>query len=55
MKWAIINNDIVENIIEYDGVATYIPNTGNVLEQINDWVNIGDNKNKQNVILEKQQ
>lgn len=46
MKYALIDsNNIVQNVIVYDGVAEYAPAAGLALQQVNDWVNIGDNKN----------
>ncbi len=46
MKWALVrkSNNIVHNIISYDGVAPYIPLDWLSLEQINDWAKIGDVK-----------
>lgn len=45
MKWAWIDsNNIVRNIIVYDGIAKYSPPEGYTLEEINDWVNILDSK-----------
>lgn len=46
MKWALIDKkDIVRNIIQYDGESPYTPLSWQTLEEVNDWVNIGDNKN----------
>lgn len=49
MKWAIINNDIVENIIEYDGKSAYRPIEDLILCKVNDWINIGDHKDTPNL------
>ena len=46
MKYALIgSNNIVVNVIEYDGIAPYTPADGLFLEQVNAWVKIGDDKN----------
>lgn len=46
MKWALINNqDIIENVISYDGDAEYNPPEGLLLVQVNDWLNIGSHVN----------
>ena len=48
MKWALVDrNNIVQNVIDYDGTSTYTPLSYLTLEQVNDWINIGDNKDKQ--------
>lgn len=45
MKYAIHDkNNIVVNVIEYDGKDSYQPDDGLTLCKINDWVNIGDHK-----------
>lgn len=45
MKWALVKNGIVENLIEYDGVTPYNP-VGFSVEQVNDWLVIGDPTDK---------
>lgn len=41
--WALINsNNIIENIIEYDGTSTYVPADGMTLQQVTDDKKIGD-------------
>jgi len=46
MQWAFVdNNNIVDNIIMYDGVSQFTPPDGLSLQQINDWVGIGQNIN----------
>ena len=46
MKWALIDpNGQVINIIIYDGVSEFQAPGGVTLLQVNDWINIGDNKN----------
>lgn len=42
MKWALVNaQNIVENIIMYDGESPYEPKEGYHLRQVNDWIKIG--------------
>lgn len=44
MKYALIDdNDIVQNIIAYDGFSPYNPSPL-ILTQVNNWINIGDHK-----------
>lgn len=44
MQWALVDkNNIVRNIIMYDGESPYTPPDWLTLMQINSWVNIGDN------------
>lgn len=46
MQYALINeNNIVVNSIEYDGIAPYTPAEGLTLGLVNDWVQVGDDKN----------
>lgn len=46
MKWALVNNEnLIENIISYDGEAEYSPPDGLQLIEVNDWLNIGDDIN----------
>lgn len=46
MKWALVDSqNIVQNIISYDGVSPFQPQEGQILIKINDWVNLGDNIN----------
>lgn len=33
MKWAIVRDGVVENVILYDGEASYLPPTGTMLVQ----------------------
>lgn len=42
MKYALIDeNNIVTNLVAYDGAADYTPPEGHFLVQVNDWVAIG--------------
>ena len=42
MKWALIDsNEIVQNLIEYDGTEKYSPPDDMSLVQVDDWVEIG--------------
>ena len=42
MKWALVDtNEIVVNVIAYDGVSEYAVPEGLSLEEVNDWVDIG--------------
>ena len=44
MQWALVDsNNIIQNIIAYDGIAEYIPDIGLVLQQVNDWLGIDSN------------
>lgn len=44
MKWGLVDsNAICQNIIQYDGSSPYEAPEGLVLQQINDWIQIGDN------------
>ena len=44
MKWALIDeNGIVKNLIAYDGAALYTPTAGLTLQQVNPWVQVGQN------------
>lgn len=46
MKWALIDNqEIIQNIIAYDGVSEFLPPEGLTLNQVNDWCLIGQNIN----------
>lgn len=46
MNWALVDsNNIVQNIIVYDGESIYIPQAGFTLQQVNSWINIGQNIN----------
>ena len=43
MIWVLVDsNNVVKNIIVYDGVAPYAPPEGLVLKQASDSVRIGD-------------
>lgn len=45
MKWALVDkNNIVRNIIVYDEGTPYFPPDWLTVEQINDWIDIGDMK-----------
>jgi len=45
-EWALVDaNGIVQNIIVYDGSSPYTPPQGLTLEQVNNWVQIGQNVN----------
>jgi len=45
MRYALVDaNDLVVNVIEYDGVQPYKPKDGLSLIEVNDWIEIGDNK-----------
>lgn len=45
MKWALVDSDdIVRNIIIYEESLPYTCPEWLTLTEINDWVNIGDNK-----------
>lgn len=47
MQWALVNsNNIIENLIAYDGGAPYEPAEGLTLMQVNDWLLIGEKINK---------
>jgi hypothetical protein len=47
MKWALVDSDnIIQNVIAYDGADEYIPPQGVTLQQVNDWLHIGDNVNQ---------
>jgi hypothetical protein len=47
MKWALINSDkLVVNVIAYDGEAEYTPEVRLSLEQVSDWLTIGDDISK---------
>lgn len=44
MKWALTDdNGNIKNILIYDGKAEYEPEEGLALQQVNDWLEIGDN------------
>lgn len=44
MKWALVNaENIIQNLIEYDGEQAYAPPDNLTIQQVNDWLNIGDN------------
>ena len=44
MNWALVDaNGIVQNLIAYDGKTPYSPPTGMTLEQVNPWVQVGQN------------
>ena len=45
MKWALVENDIVKNVIVYDEQSSYTPPEGQSLIQVNDWIDIGENIN----------
>lgn len=46
LKYALIDADnIIRNIIEYDGVSAYKPPTGLRVQQVEDWLDIGHNAN----------
>lgn len=52
MIWALIDEDgFVRNTIEYNGVSPYNPPEGMTLLQVNNWVGIGDHKDKQEQII----
>lgn len=43
MKWALVNNEnVVMNVVDYDGVSSLEPIDGLQLLEVNDWINIGD-------------
>ena len=47
MKWALVDsNNIVQNVIVYDGVSPYTPPDSLSAQQVNDWLNIGDDINE---------
>lgn len=46
MKWALIDaSNICINIIEYDGVSAYAPDSGLNLLEVNDWIEVGSSVN----------
>jgi len=52
MKWALVDTSgIVQNVIAYDGISEYTPDSAVALEQVNNWINIGDNKNAPEPII----
>lgn len=48
MQWALVDaNNIVQDLIVYDGHAVYTPEAGLELMQVNDWIGMGDAADKQ--------
>jgi hypothetical protein len=45
MKYALVDaNNIVQNLIVYSEGSNYTPEEGLSVQQVNEWINIGDNK-----------
>lgn len=46
MKYGLVDsNNVLQNVIIYDGNSLYTPTSGLTIEQINDWIQIGENIN----------
>ena len=44
MRYALCDNNVIVNVIEYDGKNKYTPINNLKLCEVNNWVNIGDHK-----------
>lgn len=43
MKYALVDsNNIVQNFIVFNPQSTYVPPFGLIIQQVNDWINLGD-------------